>query len=118
LLLIQKQQPSVNAVKDLGVPEAMNDQDYGNRRSSFDLTPSSPPWHGDHDDDTMTPTTIEPTNGTRDAEEVDPIAPSSIKDTVQYNTIAVIRQKIIFNVMPVPIIHTERRGLTVIKRGV
>lgn len=116
--MIQKQQPSVDTVKRSSVPEAATDQDYGNRRSSFDVRSSPPHWHGDHDDDTMTSTTTEPTNGARDTEDVDPMAPSSIKDTVQYNTIAVIRQKIIFNVMPVPIIHTERRGLTVIKRGV
>ncbi|GJJ70176.1 chromosome transmission fidelity protein 8 [Entomortierella parvispora] len=116
LLLIQKQRPSKDTVEDLSIPKTMNDEDYGNRRSSFDVRSSSPPWHGDHDnDDTMMSTGAGPTT---DIEAMDPMAPSSIKDTVQYNTVAVIRQKILFNVMPVPIIHTERRGLTVIKRGV
>ncbi|KAG0054044.1 hypothetical protein BGZ83_012033 [Gryganskiella cystojenkinii] len=117
LLLIQKQQlnpDSTRKSQDL----SKDDRAYGHRRSSIGMRSSSPPWHGD-DDDTMTSTTgLGSTIGNSTEQmEVDPMAPSSIKDTVQYNTVAVIRQKILFNSMPVPIIHTERRGLTVIKRG-
>ncbi|KAF9977490.1 hypothetical protein BGZ73_005877 [Actinomortierella ambigua] len=38
--------------------------------------------------------------------------------TIEYETVAVIRQKILFNAMPHAIIKEERRGLTFIKRGV
>ncbi|KAG0229597.1 hypothetical protein BGW42_001431 [Actinomortierella wolfii] len=38
--------------------------------------------------------------------------------TIAYETVAVIRQKILFNSMPQAIIKEERRGLTTIKRGV
>ncbi|KAG0270558.1 hypothetical protein DFQ27_004270 [Actinomortierella ambigua] len=38
--------------------------------------------------------------------------------TIEYETVAVIRQKILFNAMPQAIIKEERRGLTIIKRGV
>ncbi|KAI8353601.1 hypothetical protein B0O80DRAFT_452571 [Mortierella sp. GBAus27b] len=73
-----------------------------------------------HDDDTMTsamwPKDVPESSAT--GVMVDPIAPSSCQSCIEYDTVAIIRQKILFNTMPVPIIHAERRGLTVIKRGV
>jgi hypothetical protein len=82
--------------------------------------------HSTHhdDDDTMHSTTDFPAaaansnSAEASGPSADPLAPTNIRDTVQYGTVAVIRQKILFNSMPVPIIHQERRGLTVIKRGV
>ncbi|KAF9098408.1 hypothetical protein BGX29_007628 [Mortierella sp. GBA35] len=92
------------------------------RRTSFSSIPPSSPLRHHDDDDTMHSTTDihdHPT-GTDSGRtgSADPLAPSNIRETVQYDTVAVIRQKILFNTMPVPIIHQERRGLTVIKRGV
>lgn len=58
-----------------------------------------------------------PTRSIETGEAADPMAPTSNQSKVQYDTVAIIRQKILFNTMPVPIIHAERRGLTVIKRG-
>ncbi|KAF9427214.1 hypothetical protein BGZ94_005303 [Podila epigama] len=52
------------------------------------------------------------------AGDFNPLAPENLLKKATFNSVAIIRQKILFNTMPVPIIHTERRGLTVIKRGV
>lgn len=49
---------------------------------------------------------------------VDPMIPTGSQDRIRYDTVAIIRQKILFSTMPVPIIHAERRGLTAIRRGV
>lgn len=120
LLLIQKQQKPKDS-QDVTTGTAGGkgkNKDNGNRRRSSVL-----PSHHHHqdDDDTMNSTTdFSATTNNTDATglSADPLAPSNIKDAVQYDTVAVIRQKILFNTMPVPIIHQERRGLTVIKRGV
>ncbi|KAF8924636.1 hypothetical protein EDD21DRAFT_189556 [Dissophora ornata] len=134
LLLIQKQQKpkevndkdAVSAEQSSGKGKGKGknteydmDQDDWNRRSSFSsMPPSSPPRHDD--DDTMTSNIWgnDPAAVAGAREENDPMAPAGSEETIQYNTIAIIRQKILFNVMPVPIIHVERRGLTSIKRGV
>ncbi|OAQ34493.1 hypothetical protein K457DRAFT_121658 [Linnemannia elongata AG-77] len=122
LLLIQKQQKPKDS-QDVTTGTAGGkgkNKDSSNRRQSFGL-PSH--YHHQDEDDTMNSTTdfsAATTTNNTDATglSADPLAPSNIKDTVQYDTVAVIRQKILFNTMPVPIIHQERRGLTVIKRGV
>lgn len=122
LLLIKKQQkPKGSQDVTTGTAGGKGkNKDSSNRRQSFGL-PSH--YHHQDEDDTMNSTTdfsAATTTNNTDATglSADPLAPSNIKDTVQYDTVAVIRQKILFNTMPVPIIHQERRGLTVIKRGV
>ncbi|KAF9536925.1 hypothetical protein EC957_009355 [Mortierella hygrophila] len=121
LLLIQKQQkPKYSQEVTTGTAGGKGkNKDSSNRRRSSVLPPHH---HHQDDDDTMNSTTDVSTAAPNDTDATgllaDPLAPSNIKDTVQYDTVAVIRQKIIFNTMPVPIIHHERRGLTVIKRGV
>ncbi|KAG0207810.1 hypothetical protein BGX28_001056 [Mortierella sp. GBA30] len=129
LLLIKKQPKSLdntshdtslsgNKGKDISKEYSDRDEQY--RRFS-PVPPPSPLRHDD--DDTMTSV---PGGDYGDATGVagmdegamDPLAPSNIREKILYDTVAVIRQKILFNTMPVPIIHTERRGLTVIKRGV
>ncbi|KAG0354087.1 hypothetical protein BC939DRAFT_451659 [Gamsiella multidivaricata] len=131
LLLIQKQQKPKDAIdhetapaglasKDNGKePYREPDNDFRDRRSPFSsMPPSSPPGHDD-DDDTMTSTTLGNVTGTDTGiAQSGPMTPPGSEDVIQYNTVAIIRQKVLFNIMPVPIIHTERRGLTVIKRGV
>ncbi|KAF9573108.1 hypothetical protein EC968_008957 [Mortierella alpina] len=130
LLLIQKQQkPTDNIAHDLdsvasskgkGKSKDNTDTEDQHRRSSFSsIPPPSPPRHDDDDTMTSMPGGEYESGAVKaDERDLDPLAPSNIKDTVQYDTVAVIRQRILFNTMPVPIIHTERRGLTVIKRGV
>ncbi|KAF9963779.1 hypothetical protein BGZ70_007194 [Mortierella alpina] len=130
LLLIQKQQkPTGNVAHDSdqavsskgkGKSKDYADMDEPNRRSSLSsIPPPSPPRHDDDDTMTSLPGEEYDSGAVRANEsDLDPLAPSNIKDSVQYDTVAVIRQRILFNTMPVPIIHTERRGLTVIKRGV
>ncbi|KAF9905407.1 hypothetical protein EC991_001704 [Linnemannia zychae] len=115
LLLIQKQQKPANN------QEATTTASEKEKSRDYDMDMSSQIRHPHEDDDTMHSTTdigAEPTATSVTEIPSDPLAPSNISDTVQYNTVAVIRQKILFNTMPVPIIHQERRGLTVIKRGV
>ncbi len=129
LLLIQKQKkPASNIAHGLDYPASSKgkSKDYGDfeeqehRRSSISsIPPPSPPRHDDDDTMTSMPGGEHDSGAAKaDEEDLDPLAPSNIKDSVQYDTVAVIRQRILFNTMPVPIIHTERRGLTVIKRGV
>ncbi|KAG0369329.1 hypothetical protein BGX24_002466 [Mortierella sp. AD032] len=120
LLLIQKQQkPKGNqdtATTTTTTSGKIRSRDYGMDNSS-QMNPAPP----HDDDDTMHSTTdmgAESTTTTSIGLAADPLAASNIRDTLQYDTVAVIRQKILFNLMPVPIIHHERRGLTVIKRGV
>ncbi|KAG0249036.1 hypothetical protein BG011_009637 [Mortierella polycephala] len=130
LLLIQKQQkPNVHSAEQQNIghtgPVLDNDKsksrdyvthpDYDHHSSLTVKPPASPLGHDE--DDTMTSMASIQDQG-RENEAVDPMAPSNIQQTVQYDTVAIIRQKILFSAMPVPIIHTERRGLTVIKRGV
>ncbi|CAO3570814.1 unnamed protein product [Mortierella alpina] len=131
LLLIQKQQkPAGNVAHDSdhavsykgkGKSKDYADMDESYRRPSLSsIPPPSPPRHDD-DDDTMTSMPGEEYDSgavKANDSDLDPLSPSNIKESVQYDTVAVIRQRILFNLMPVPIIHTERRGLTVIKRGV
>ncbi|KAF9189256.1 hypothetical protein BGZ51_008196 [Haplosporangium sp. Z 767] len=129
LLLIQKQQkPKVHSTEqqDIGHTGSALDKGKGksreyimhpddDRHSSLTFKPPTSPSRHD-DDDTMTSMASVQDQGGENA-AMDPMAPSNIQQTVQYDTVAIIRQKILFNAMPVPIIHTERRGLTVIKRG-
>ncbi|KAG0343990.1 hypothetical protein BG004_004834 [Podila humilis] len=51
-------------------------------------------------------------------DDFNPLAPENLTKRSRFDCVAIIRQKILFNAMPVPIIHPDRRGLTVIKRGV
>ncbi|KAF9101431.1 hypothetical protein BGX27_011485 [Mortierella sp. AM989] len=127
LLLIQKQKkPSDNTDLDMTPKKSANDKGKGRSvehddQSPFtDMPPDSPKKIDD--DDTMTSTTwgddpAAATAATSTRTVADPLDPSKIRETVQYDTVAIIRQKILFNTMPVPIIHAERRGLTSIKRG-
>ncbi|KAF9396226.1 hypothetical protein CPC16_003936 [Podila verticillata] len=88
-------------------------------RGPFSGPPSSPP-HVD-DDDTMTSVDYNPNMRQEQSKEVgdfNPLAPENLLRKTTFDSVAIIRQKILFNTMPIPIIHTERRGLTVIKRGV
>ncbi|ORZ06345.1 hypothetical protein BCR41DRAFT_361108 [Lobosporangium transversale] len=91
--------------------ENVNDLDQHNQSS---IRPLSPPKLDE--DDTMTST------GWGDDVETSstPTKPmaAGTPEVIEYDTVAIIRQKILFNTMPTPIIHTDRRGLTVIKRGV
>ncbi|KAF9919465.1 hypothetical protein FBU30_010986 [Linnemannia zychae] len=128
LLLIKKQQQSTNnqdtsttaattnvsSNNGKSIDHSMDeDSSQAHRRTSFSST------HHDEDDTMHSTTTVDFTNSSSTTTEaLDPLAPSNIRKTVQYDTVAIIRRKILFNTMPVPIIHQERRGLTVIKRGV
>ncbi|KAF9346128.1 hypothetical protein BGX26_002389 [Mortierella sp. AD094] len=134
LLLIQKQKkPCDNNDQDMSQNGSSNDKGKGKSMSSgmdhddqspFASIPPASPTKID-DDDTMTSTTwgndlanaSSAAAGNAEAAAKDPLDPSNIRETVQYDTVAIIRQKILFNTMPVPIIHSERRGLTSIKRG-
>ncbi|KAF9120787.1 hypothetical protein BGW39_011099 [Mortierella sp. 14UC] len=124
LLLIQKQQKSENiqdTTPTTTTTTTTTTTSGKGRNGDYDMDTSSQTRHPHEDDDTMHSTTdmgAEPTTTSVTGLSSDPLAPSNIRDTVQYDTVAVIRQKILFNLMPVPIIHQERRGLTVIKRGV
>ncbi|KAG0003497.1 hypothetical protein BGZ79_000772 [Entomortierella chlamydospora] len=131
LLLIQKQKkPRDNNDQDKVHDRSSNDKGKSRKdhddRSPFTSMPPASPTKIDDDDDTMASTTWgdDPTNpssaadGNVAAVPKDPLDPLNIRETVQYDTVAIIRQKILFNTMPVPIIHSERRGLTSIKRGV
>ncbi|KAF9136803.1 hypothetical protein BG015_002995 [Linnemannia schmuckeri] len=117
LLLIQKQQQTPKNGQDATSGKEKSKDSSDRRRSSV-----LQPHHHQDEDDTMNSTTDFSATTAKNTDttglSADPLAPSNIRDTVQYDTVAVIRQKILFNTMPVPIIHQERRGLTVIKRGV
>ncbi|KAF9202685.1 hypothetical protein BGZ49_007177 [Haplosporangium sp. Z 27] len=126
LLLIQKQKKTDDSNMDQDTAQNVpsndkgkgkskdNDMNYDDQSPFTTMTPATPARIDD--DDTMTSMTeIADTKPTEAV--VDPLDPSKIRETVQYNTVAIIRQKILFTTMPVPIIHTERRGLTTIKRG-
>ncbi|KAI1315433.1 hypothetical protein EDD11_000766 [Mortierella claussenii] len=118
LLLIQKQRkPTVVTNQSTSPPTSLKASDKSNDS-----------MHEVHDDQgyrLMLPDSQ--TAGDEDAPMIslnslaggvaDPTA-TYMGETIQYDTVAIIRQKILFNTMPTPIIHTERRGLTVIKRGV
>jgi len=122
LLLIQKQ-PGVRSeakhgsssvggvkVKDKSIGYGPNEGDQY-RRSSLsaldgDDTSASTAWPNDQ------------AEGTGAGGVVDPMIPTGNQGRIQYDTVAIIRQKILFSTMPAPIIHAERRGLTAIRRGV
>ncbi|KAF9987787.1 hypothetical protein BGZ65_001901 [Modicella reniformis] len=117
LLLIQKQQKVVSNAIEEREPSPTRLPNAKGKGKSTDYN---------HKDDTMRsracPTTIDTVGGGGaggGAEGlIDLLDHASSQDTIHYDTVAIIRQKILFNTMPVPIIHAERRGLTVIKRGV
>ncbi|KAK3810801.1 MAG: hypothetical protein J3Q66DRAFT_404203 [Benniella sp.] len=110
LLLIQKQPGVRNAAKhgqssvgSLGV----KDKDKSSLSAlDGDDTSASTVWPNDQAEDTGA------------GGVVDPMIPTGNQDRIQYDTVAIIRQKILFSTMPAPIIHAERRGLTTIRRGV
>lgn len=124
LLLIQKQQKPSDG-QDTVTGTTTSGKGKSKDHDMYENSQTHSVHHQHHDDDdTMHSTTdfsaAAAKNNSTEASgfSADPLVPSSIRDTVQYDTVAVIRQKIIFNTMPAPIIHQERRGLTVIKRGV
>ncbi|KAG0319583.1 hypothetical protein BGZ97_001844 [Linnemannia gamsii] len=121
LLLIQKQQKPKDG-QDTIIGTTTSGKEKSKDQDMYDNSQAHSTHHDD--DDTMHSTTDFPAaaansnSAEASGPSADPLAPTNIRDTVQYGTVAVIRQKILFNSMPVPIIHQERRGLTVIKRGV
>ncbi|KAG0288086.1 hypothetical protein BGZ96_008091 [Linnemannia gamsii] len=124
LLLIQKQQKPKDG-QNMITGTTTSEKEKSKDHDMYENSQAHSMHHQHHDDDdTMHSTTdFSDTAANNNSTEApgfsaDPLAPSNIRDTVQYDTVAVIREKIIFNTMPVPIIHQERRGLTVIKRGV
>ncbi|KAF9585281.1 hypothetical protein BGW38_003079 [Lunasporangiospora selenospora] len=134
LLLIQKQKKEKNTDQDQDTSEstATTSQTSNHQPESIHSARKEGRGRGDNsdddDDDTMHMNVDSDTaaTGTTSANvapmtsssvDLDPLAPNNIRDPVDYNTVAIIREKILFNSMPVPIIHVERRGLTVIKRG-
>ncbi|KAG0300250.1 hypothetical protein BGZ98_009333 [Dissophora globulifera] len=130
LLLIQKQQKSQDpqtkpssTTHGKGIDYAMDLDHRSERRSSYSSLPPSSPGRFDQDDTMTSVTWSDHPAATAAAapgalDSTDATATAGSEETVQYDTVAIIRQKILFNTMPVPIIHTDRRGLTVIKRGV
>ncbi|KAF9295638.1 hypothetical protein BGZ74_010706 [Mortierella antarctica] len=132
LMLIQKQKPpkddksmdkTVESAPTIQPTWHPGTQHYGNStlddRGPFSGPPSSPPHHDD--DDTMTSVDYNPKMRQEQSKEVgefNPLAPENLLKKTTFDSVAIIRQKILFNTMPIPIIHTERSGLTVIKRGV
>ncbi|KAG0338843.1 hypothetical protein BG000_003296 [Podila horticola] len=132
LMLIQKQKPLKD---DKGIDKTVESaptiqptwhpgtQHYQSStlddRGPFSGPPSSPPHHDD--DDTMTSVDYNSNmrqEQSKDVGDFNPLAPENLLKKATFDSVAIIRQKILFNTMPIPIIHTERRGLTVIKRGV
>ncbi|KAF9435532.1 hypothetical protein BGZ76_006094 [Entomortierella beljakovae] len=133
LLLIQKQN-SLDGISNQTQSQGESTKDKGKGKgkatssameddqSPFTTNAPASPSRMD-DDDTMTSTNwgevgAYATTGSNPNVMVDPYDPANIRQTVQYDTVAIIREKILFNTMPIPIIHAERRGLTAIKRGV
>ncbi|KAG0020278.1 hypothetical protein BGZ81_009391 [Podila clonocystis] len=131
LMLIQKQKPpkddksmdsTVESAPTIHPTWHPGTQHYQNStlddRGPFSGPPSSPPHHDDDDTMTSVDYPIMRQEQSKEVGNFNPLAPENLLKKTTFDSVAIIRQKILFNTMPIPIIHTERRGLTVIKRGV